>query len=139
MSNKLSFQGLDEFRRQLRELPAELTAEASNEVRGAANGAAAEMKRNYPVHEGKLRDGVSIDPINAGRYGAGVIVKNTAKHAHIFENGSQTRRTRSGANRGAMPPGHVFVPAAIRARRTMFERLKAIVARAGFKVSGDAG
>lgn len=139
MSSSLKFEGLDELRKQLQNLPGELTSEASNEVQGAANGAASEMKRSYPVHEGKLRDGVSVQPVNAGRFGAGVIVKNTAKHAVIFENGTQVRQNRAGANRGAMPPGHVFVPAAIRARRLMYERLKAMVARAGFRVTSDAG
>jgi len=137
VSSRLVFDGLAELREQLRNLPSDLTAEATHEVEGAANGAAAEIKRAYPVRTGNLRDGVIVTHVNQGKYAAGALVKNTSKHAFIFENGTQTRHNDLGANRGAMPPGNVFIPAAIRARRLMYEKLKAIVARAGFTVSGD--
>jgi hypothetical protein len=38
-------------------------------------------------------------------FSAGAIVINRAKHAAIFENGTQARHTAIGANRGSMPPG----------------------------------
>lgn len=137
--NQLRFEGLDQLLAELRALPADLTAEARNEVLGTANGAAAAIKRDYPVDSGNLRDGLQVLQGAAGPFGVSAAVKNTAFHAYIFENGSQIRRDAQGRNRGAMPPGRVFIPQIIRARRVMYERLKAIVARKGLVVSGDAG
>ena len=69
----------------------------------------------------------------------GAEVKNVAPHANIFENGTQARHTRIGANRGSMPPGHVFVPRIVRARHRLTQELKDMVARTtGAQVSGDA-
>jgi hypothetical protein len=135
-TNQLKFDGLAELRAALRSLPSDLTVEASHEVQGAANGAAADIKRAYPVRTGRLRDGVVVTHVDQGKYSAGAIVKNTAKHSAIFENGTQARHNSIGANRGAMPPGHVFVPRIIRARRAMYERLKAMLARRGLVVTG---
>jgi len=38
-----------------------------------------------------------------------------------------------------MPPGRVFIPTMIKIRRRMYDDLKAMLARAGLKVTGDAG
>jgi hypothetical protein len=137
-NNRLQFTGLAELRAALRNLPAELTVEASREVEGAANGAAADIKRAYPVRSGNLRDGLIVKESDRGRFHAGSVVVNTSRHSHLFEYGTQTRQNRIGANRGAMPPGNVFVPAVIRARRLMYDRLKALLERNGLVVSGDA-
>ena len=137
MASRLELIGLDDLRAALRRLPAELTTEATREMVGAANGAAADIKRAYPVHEGKLRDGIQVEQVS-GQFSGGAIVKNTAPHAFIFENGTQVRRNARGQNRGAMPPGRVFVPRAIRHRRLMYERLKDLITRKGFQVTGDA-
>lgn len=135
--NRLVFDGLAELRAALRQLPQELTGEGSHIVEGAANGAAAEIKGKYPRVTGHLIDGVEVDFVH-GQFVAGAIVRNKAKHAFIFENGTQVRHTELGANRGAMPPGHVFVPAMIRKRRRMYEDLKAMLTRHGLQVSGNA-
>lgn len=76
---------------------------------------------------------VQVIPASS-RYGAAAAVKNTAKHAHLYENGTQTRQTKIGANRGAAPPGRVFVPIMIRKRRELHGELVALVRRAGFEV-----
>lgn len=138
MSNTLRFDGLAELREQLRNLPAELTAEASRIVDGAANGAAAEIKAAYPVYTGNLRDHLVVTHTEGGKWSAGAIVKNTAKHAWLVEHGSQARHTDIGANRGSMPARPIFVPAVMRARRRMYESLKQLLVRNGFQVSGDA-
>jgi hypothetical protein len=136
-NNQLRLDGLNELREALRNLPDELTSQASRVVEGAANAAAAEAKRNYPRGEtGNLIAGVQVTHFDRGKHSAGAIVKNVAKHAHIFENGTQVRQTRSGANRGAMPPGHVFIPAVIRARTRMYQELMDLLQRTGLRVSG---
>jgi hypothetical protein len=65
-------------------------------------------------------------------------VKSTAKHAALFEIGTQARHTNIGANRGSMPPGKIFVPVVVRKRRAMYERLKELLVRHGAKVNGNA-
>ena len=135
-NNRLRFDGLSELREALRNLPGDLTGEARNEVEGAANGAAADIKRSYPVRTGNLRDGLTVTHFDQGMFSTGALVKNTAKHAFIYEYGTQARHNAIGANRGSMPPGHVFVPAVIRARRLMYERLKSMLVRHGLVVSG---
>jgi hypothetical protein len=137
-NNQLRFDGLAELRAALRELPSDLTSEASHIVEGAANSAAADIKPAYPVRTGHLRDGLTVTHFDQGKFSTGAIVKNTAPHAFMFENGTQVRHTDIGANRGSMPPGHVFIPRVIRARRRMYEELKALLVRSGLQVSGDA-
>jgi hypothetical protein len=133
------WEGFDEFRTALRNLPADLTGEAGHIVEATANGAAVDIKRGYAAHRrsGNLQSGVTVTHVDKGKFSAGAIVKNTAKHANIFEVGTQARHTAIGANRGSMPPGHVFVPVVVRARRRMFAQLKDMLVRHGLVVSGD--
>lgn len=139
MSNTLRFDGLAELREELRNLPADLTGEAGHIVEAAANGAAATIKREYPVRTGNLRDHLTVTITSgSGQYSVRGVVQNTAKHAWLFENGSQARHTDIGANRGSMPPGHVFIPNIIRERRRMYDDLKDLLTRHGLVVSGDA-
>jgi hypothetical protein len=139
MSARIVWNGLEELKEQLRNLPTELTAEAGHIVEGAANAAAADVKAAYPVRTGNLRDHVFVSHRDKGRFSAGAVVKNTAKHAWIFENGTQARHNSIGANRGSMPPGNVFIPAMIKRRRVMYQQLKTVLERHGLRVSGDAG
>lgn len=139
-NNQLRFDGLAELREQLRNLPAELTAEASRMVDATANAAAVEIRTAYGEHNltGNLQGGVTVTHTEGGKWSAGAIVKSSAKHAWLFENGSQARHTDIGANRGSMPPRHTFVPIVARSRRVMWERLKTMLVRHGLQVSGDA-
>lgn len=138
MSARVTLNGFDELRAALRALPAELTAEADHIVEGAANGAAADIMSGYGDHvvTGHLRDRVVVDHGASSAFTSKSTVKSTSPHAFMFENGTQARHTASGANRGAMPPFHVFIPAAIRARRRMTDQLIALVRSAGLLVSG---
>lgn len=138
MSTKFVFEGLEELKKALQALPDELTDEAREIVRTAATDAAEDIKAAYPVRTGNLRSHVFVTQFDRGRLSTGFVVKNTAKHANIFESGSQARHTAIGANRGAMPPGHVFVPRVIRYRRRMWAGLKAMLVAYGLVVSGDA-
>jgi hypothetical protein len=137
----LKYDGLAEFREDFRRLPRDLKAEGVEIVRSQADLAAAEIKANYPVWTGKLRNGVITIAVKGVTWGATFIVKSTGKLAWIFENGSQTRQylTIGGHTHitGKMPPGHVFIPAMMRARRRVGERLKNLLVRFGLGVSGD--
>lgn len=136
-NNRIVWDGLEDLKAALRALPAELAADASSIVTGAAQEAADAIRSAYPARTGNLKDHVLVTGVSAGTYGAGAVVKNTAKHAWIFENGTQARHTSLGANRGSMPPGHVFIPTVIRKRREMYERLKAVLVSHGLVAAGD--
>jgi len=134
--------GLDELKRMLRDLPADLTVEASVIVTDAAERAKQDIVTSYPDHLGNLRKGVSIGPgTNVGRFGASTVLKNNSPLAWIFENGSQARHyvTRNGVKHdtGRMPPAHVFIPIVIRQRRAMYVRLKEMLQNHGLTVTGD--
>jgi hypothetical protein len=138
-TNSLRLDGLEELRAQLRALPSELTAEASRIVDSTANAAAVEVRTEYGRHNvsGSLQAGVVVTHVEGGKWSAGAILKSMAKHAWLFENGSQARHTDLGADRGSMPPAHVFVPAVMRARRSMYQKLKDMLVRNGMTVTGE--
>jgi hypothetical protein len=142
-NNRIVWSGLEELKAALRTLPAELAEEAGGIVLGAAEGAKAAIIAAYPARTGDLRKHVTLGKgTKVGRFGASTILKNNAKHAWIFENGSQARSyvTVRGKKHltGRMPPGHVFVPIVIQHRRAMYERLKELLVRHGLVVSGEA-
>jgi len=139
-NNRLEIQGLAELKAALRQLPYELKGEAQHIVEGAANGAAAQVKQNYVRGKtGNLIAGVYVRNSEVGAFGAGAIVVSKAKHAWLYENGSQLRHNAKGANRGVMPaapPGRAFIPVMIKTRRRMYEQLKDVLVRNGLQVTG---
>jgi len=139
MGNRFVFDGLAELKAALRALPAELTREASNIIDASANSAAVEMRTEYGKHNvtGEIQGAVGVAHVDAGKYSAGAVVKNSSKLAVIFENGSQARHTALGADRGSMPAAHVFVPIMMRKRREMYRQLRALLERNGLVVSGS--
>ena len=139
MSASIKFTGLTELRTALRNLPEELAGEASHIVEGAANGAAAQIKRVYPIGKtGNLVAGVTVEHASQ-KVAAGAIVKSKSPHSHLWERGSQTRRTGKGANRGRMPAApesEKMIPIVVRARRRMYADLANLLRRVGFQVDG---
>jgi len=138
VSTRFQWSGLDELKRDLRNLPVELTDEGGAIIESEAGAARNDIVAAYPSRTGNLRKGVKVQRVDRGRFGAAAIVRNSAPHASIFEHGTQARHTDLGANRGSMPPGHVFIPAMIRARRRMYNRLRSILIAHGLSVSGNA-
>lgn len=142
--SKFVFKGLEELKAEMKTFPADLAGEASHIVEGAANAAATDIKQGYASHRvtGDLQDGVYVSHPSKGQLVPAAVVKNTSPLAWIFENGSEARHYISvnGVKHetGRMPPGHVFLPRIIKWRRVMNEELKALVARKGLQVSGDA-
>lgn len=143
MSAKLKLDGVAPLAETLRGLPTELRDGAIPIVGEAVDVAEAEIGAAYPERSGNLRAGLRQDRAGGGlNTGARIVLKNTAKHAFLFETGSEyrhpdpawVRRTRRGGSRGRMPAGKVFIPAVIRARARMVTALIAYVERAGFHV-----
>lgn len=118
MSATVRFEGLDELRAALKALPEHLRGGAATIVIDHAEAAKQEIVDAYPEVTGNLKGRVVVEP-QSSTYGAAAKVKSTAKHAWMFENGTQTRQNALGHNRGAMPPGRVFVPIMVRRRREM--------------------
>lgn len=138
MSASVRFDGLDQLIAELRNLPRDLAEESGGIVLDA--GTEAHDSIDYPRLSGDLADHLQLKTINAGAFGAAVVLKNTAKHAAIYEHGSQARYTSAGAFRGQMPPAsgrQSFVAMSIRARARMYDRLRALLVRHGAIVSGE--
>lgn len=139
MATRLVMEGLSEFRAQLRQLPEDLTQEAAQIITAHAEQARADVSNGYPMGPtGNLKRRVTVIHNVGRRFFAQALVKSAAPHAWIFENGTASRRTRSGANRGAMPlppESERMIPKVVRIRRRMVEALIELVRRAGFEVT----
>lgn len=137
----MTWDGLDQFRQALLALPETLAANGGRIVEGITNAAEREIRAGYPPSAESLRDHVVSD-MTRTPFGAVGRVRNTSKLAFIYEHGSQARHyiTRRGKRHltGRMPPGHVFVPAAMRQRRKMYQQLKDMLTSMGFRVTGNA-
>lgn len=139
MSAKLKFDGMQEFRSMLRNLPQELTGEASHIVEATANGAASDVRRAYPSKSGRMIGGVQVTHFDGGKVAAGAILKSSAPHAHLFERGTRPRKTAQGWPRGSMPEAperEQMIPIVVKARRFMYGKLAELLRRAGFHVEG---
>ena len=107
------------------------------------------MRAAYPEGpRGNLKQRLKVTLREGNEFGAGGMVKNTAPHAFIFEQGTQARYVTTrplgraknfGYRRGAMPPGRVFIPIAIRRRREMYAGAGRRGAARGFRGDGPAG
>lgn len=134
----VEWNGLEEFKRQLRDLPESLTGQASAIVRRRAERAYQDIETSYPEVTGNLRKGLRLTQLDNGKLSVAVILKNTAKHATLYDNGTQVRHTARGANRGQAPATHVFIRNVSAQRRAMFGELKQMLIDNGLRVTGDA-
>jgi hypothetical protein len=145
MSARFVWSGLEELKAALRNLPADLTGEASHVIEAAGNGAATTIKRVYGQHRvtGHLQNSVSVQEEHAGPFAAGVVVKSSDPIAWLFDHGSQARHWAGGKSTGRMwgrtPPTHIFAGTMARERRRMYGLLRGILERHGLVVSGDGG
>lgn len=131
--------GLDEFRREMAAMPSHLVAGAAPVARAAADSAATTARAKYPHVSGRLASALTVSQVTApSPYGVNVKIENTAPYAAVYDVGSAPRTTRRGYNRGRMPAGQTFVPAAQLARAGMYEHLKDVLRAEGFEVTGDA-
>jgi hypothetical protein len=137
-SSGVTWTGLAEFQEALKNLPDELTGDARAIVAKHAEAAVTAIKAGYPASEETLANRVTLTETSSAndRFGINFLIKNTDKRATWFEWGTMVRKTAKGWKRGAMKPGHVFVPGAIHARAAMTDELIALVRAAGFTVTG---
>lgn len=140
MGASLKWNGLQELKTALRNMPEELAGEASHIVEATANGAAAEVRRAYPSKSGRLIGGVHVTHFEGGKVAAGAVLKSSAPHSHLFERGTRSRKTDKGWNRGSMPEApenRKMVPIVVKARRRMYSLLTEMLRRAGFVIEGQ--
>jgi hypothetical protein len=140
VSARVEWAGLAELRIALGELPNNLTTEGAEEVRTTVETTARRLVLSYPKGEtGNLRAGVrtTFEPRPSGAFG---MVRNIAPHAHLYEFGTQSRRTRKGWSRGVAPSHKPMglVPIAQQQRRTLNRRVIDLVRHTGlFELSGS--
>jgi hypothetical protein len=138
---RLTLTGLDDLVRALRALPELVQREASVIVTDHARAAMTAMQAAYPVrtygrlsNRGALLRGLRLES-RTDAVSSSAILRNRAPHAYLFEHGTATRHTAAGISRGAMPPGRVFIPIAVREKTAMRNDLIALLERQGFTVN----
>lgn len=119
MPVKFVWHGMAEQLEAMRQLPDRLKAEAVHLAEARGNRAVLAIKTGYPVRSGELRNGVEMEVLEEGRFGVRVRVRNTTWYSWLYDEGTAVRDF-DGANRGAMPAAHVFVPPIVRERRALF-------------------
>src|SRR3954469_17218436 len=127
MPARLRLDGVDDFRRELQELPDTIGTEAREIVHHAAENASREIRERYTSET--LKAAMKVTHKDDGPLHARSIVENTSHLSNWFENGTEERHTKLNENRGRMPPAHIFVPIAMRARRRMEDVLMELVRR----------
>lgn len=135
-NNRLTFEGMEDFRAALRQLPARLVGTATTIVERRAQTASNQIAVSYPFgteQGGHLKDGMQVK-VQPSRFGVIATVSNTSKYAKPFEYGTQVRRTDKGWSRGAAPPGNVFYPVITRQRADMVEDLIRLLQQEGLAV-----
>jgi hypothetical protein len=131
------FRGMDELIAALRNMPEELKGEAAKTITATADAMEADVRQQYARGPtGNLLKGVgqrARSPLN-------IRVHSRAFHVYLYEYGSYKsgeRHHKSGKSTGTMPANPVFVPAAVRARKRMYQRHEEMLRRA--KVRGMTG
>lgn len=132
MPARIRLDGVEDFRRQLLELPETIATEAREIVHNAAENASEEIRGRYTSQT--LKAAMKVTHKDDGPLHARSIVENTSHLSNWFENGTEERHTKLNQNRGRMPPAHIFVPIAMRARRRMEDVLMELVRRTGLRV-----
>lgn len=136
---KLDLKGpIDIIRSRLRNLAADVVpahSEAQVIVATTTEAAAADIRSEYERHRvtGTLARRVRT------RYKSPLVgmVISAAPHGSIFEKGTKSRRTMSGANRGRSPAHNVFPKVAIPHRERMVTLLKELLRSHGLEITGS--
>jgi hypothetical protein len=126
--NRLVWQGLQELRAALRNLPEELRAEGNAIVRRSGEAVEVATYTNYPEVSGNLRKGVGRKE-DISRFGIVVTVYSRAYHAHLYEMGT--------VKQPPAPPWKRLGTHAARERRKMYDQLRDLLASKGLQVSGS--
>lgn len=141
----VTWMGLEAFKQQLTTMSPTLLEESDQILRDQAEAAKAEIVAAYPRGPmGNLKRGVKIRAAR-GQGIAGVDLKQTAPHGHLFEYGTVVRETKAGAHRNRMfakqgfPDGRpTFGPIAAQHQRLALSAVSARIQTYGATVEGEA-
>jgi len=136
MAWAFKYEGLEEFKKDLRNLPHELADDGADIVFRHARSAFVEIMQTYPERTGNLKKGMRFEE-SRGQFFTSVMLVNKAKHAYLFENGTELRKTDLGWPRGKMPPGRVFVRLVIKWRLRMWRAFATLMRDHGLVVHGS--
>jgi len=130
--------GLAEYKEELRQLPAACLGEGRHAVEGGVNGAYVAISTVYGAHRvtGTLQKRLKITPLKvSGQYSTGLVLTSGSPIAVLFDRGSQARHyvTVNGVDHvtGRMPPNPIFTSSVAKAKREIVAKLKEIVLRRG--------
>jgi hypothetical protein len=146
MASTMRWDGLREFREELRQLPEACRGEAAKVVEGEVNAAYVTVKRVYEAHRftGFLSSKLAIQPLKvSGALTTGLVLKSGSPLAWLFDNGTQARHyiTVNGVTHqtGRMPGFHVFGRTVAFTRRKIRGLLIEMVRRHGATKVTDGG
>jgi len=126
VSARVTWYGLDLYRRALLGWPIEVANEARVIIEREAQAAYDEMRSpapvGYPVKSGELRNGLTLTDTSPSALHPRWTLQNETYYAKIFEAGGATTA-------GPKSPGRVFVPISIRRRRAMRDAIVQTVLR----------
>jgi predicted NAD/FAD-dependent oxidoreductase len=141
--------GLAEFKEELRQLPEACTVEAAHLIEGEVNSAYVAISQVYGAHHftGTLQKKLTKTLLNETQFATGWKLTSGSPLAWLFDNGSQARHytTPSGAvhQTGAMwgrtPPTHIFSSTVGKTKRALVQKLKEMVLRHGASTVSDGG
>jgi hypothetical protein len=148
VSGRLRWDGLEDLKVALRQLPSRLTEKATTIVVRTVEEAETSLIQAYPLgpqrkrrQSGNLRRGVLIvtqERNSVGQFGVALTLKSKAPHAWIYEHGTGARQTKRGFGRGAMPARPVFGRTMARKRRQMWHALADMMRAEGLRVTEHA-
>src|SRR5262245_34330795 len=139
MAARLTLTGLPQLQQQLERLPSDLADDADAVVHDITERTAQELVAVYPTGDtGNLRAGVRTRYRRSKGKTVGYVV-STSPHAHLWEYGTQVRKTREGWNRGRMPSHTAdgLVSIAMRNRRQLRNEISQQMRQQGLTVSGS--
>lgn len=131
---KFRWTGYQEFKAELKNLPAALHGEASHIVEAHANRVALFVRQRYGYKTGALIAGVRVEEVPGDALYTGFRVVSAGQLADIYERGTKKRANRHGDNRGAMPRFNVLGPIAAEQRFRMYAEIRQMMKRHGLKV-----
>lgn len=129
--------GLEEYKAELKALPADCTGEAAHLIEGEVNGAYVTISQVYGAHHftGTLQKKLTKTLLNETQFATGWKLTSGSPLAWLFGHGSQARHyvTENGVTHatGRMPPNPIFESTVGKTKRAIVQKLKEMVLRRG--------
>lgn len=142
----VEWNGLEEYRAELRQLTDECQGDAAKLIEAEVNGAYVTISQVYGAHRhtGTLQNRLRISSLAVGSRVYGLVLKSGSPIAWLFDHGSQARHWTGGKSTGRMwgktpnPPLHIFGRTVAQARRRLTAQYHDLLRRRGaVSVTGE--